>query len=169
MSVTDAAAPETMRKGVGALRGALAPVAAVLDAERERWFLWVPVLVGLGIAAYFALPAEPPASVAVALFGAAAALPWVRPARGTGSTVLYGVLIASALGFALAKLRAETVAAPCSSAASARSRCAAMSNSSSRGRRAASASRSASRRSTACRRRSSPIACACARCRSCRD
>src|SRR5512145_920394 len=100
-----------MREGAGALRGALARVAAVLDAERERWFTWLPVFVGISIAAYFALPAEPWTSVAVALLGAAAVFPWLRPARGTGSTVLYGVLVASALG-ALAKLRAETVAAP---------------------------------------------------------
>jgi competence protein ComEC len=112
MSVTDAAAPETMREEAGALRAALARVAAALEAERERWFTWVPVLVGLGIVAYFALPAEPWTSVAVALLCAAAALPWAGPARGTGSTVLYGILVASALGFALAKLRAETVAAP---------------------------------------------------------
>jgi hypothetical protein len=29
-------------------------------AERERWPLWMPVMVGLGIAAYFGLSEEPP-------------------------------------------------------------------------------------------------------------
>lgn len=30
-----------------------------LEAERERWFLWVPVLFATGIGVYFLLPAEP--------------------------------------------------------------------------------------------------------------
>lgn len=32
---------------------------ATLLAERERWFLWLPALLGGGIAVYFLLPAEP--------------------------------------------------------------------------------------------------------------
>jgi competence protein ComEC len=28
-------------------------------SERERWLLWTPVGIGLGIVAYFALPFEP--------------------------------------------------------------------------------------------------------------
>jgi hypothetical protein len=31
----------------------------MLEAEQERWFLWVPVLLGSGIGIYFALPSEP--------------------------------------------------------------------------------------------------------------
>jgi hypothetical protein len=31
-----------------------------LIAERERWALWVPVLVGIGIGIYFWLTVEPP-------------------------------------------------------------------------------------------------------------
>jgi len=30
-----------------------------LEAERGRWILWLPVAMGLGIALYFELPAEP--------------------------------------------------------------------------------------------------------------
>ena len=30
-----------------------------LAAERDRWPLWLPVALGTGAAAYFALPAEP--------------------------------------------------------------------------------------------------------------
>ena len=44
----------------------LAPIAArgavfrsLLDDERTRFFLWAPVCLGVGIAAYFALPVEP--------------------------------------------------------------------------------------------------------------
>ena len=33
---------------------------ATLLAERDRWFLWLPVLLGAGIAVYFLLSAEPP-------------------------------------------------------------------------------------------------------------
>ena len=28
-------------------------------SDRSRWFLWFPVLIGFGIALYFALPIEP--------------------------------------------------------------------------------------------------------------
>lgn len=38
-----------------------------LEAEQERWFLWLPVMFGGGIALYFWLPVEP--------WMAAAALP----------------------------------------------------------------------------------------------
>jgi competence protein ComEC len=34
-------------------------LAETLLAERDRWFLWLPVLLGAGIAGYFLLPAEP--------------------------------------------------------------------------------------------------------------
>jgi hypothetical protein len=33
---------------------------ACFAAERERWPLWMPVMVGLGIAVYFGLSEEPP-------------------------------------------------------------------------------------------------------------
>ena len=39
--------------------GVFAPLMRRLEAEQERWFLWMPVLLGLGIGLYFALPAEP--------------------------------------------------------------------------------------------------------------
>ncbi|WP_341898333.1 ComEC/Rec2 family competence protein [Ferrovibrio terrae] len=55
---------------------------ATLLAERERWFLWLPALLGGGIAVYFLLPSEPPllplrlgmvaAVLALLLFGRAA-------------------------------------------------------------------------------------------------
>ena len=34
-------------------------IAEIFNAERERWFCWVPVLFGAGIGIYFALPVEP--------------------------------------------------------------------------------------------------------------
>ena len=30
-------------------------------AERDRWILWLPAALGLGVAVYFQLPQEPPA------------------------------------------------------------------------------------------------------------
>ena len=43
--------------GVG--DGPLGALARRLEAEQERWFCWLPVCIGAGIAAYFALPIEP--------------------------------------------------------------------------------------------------------------
>src|SRR5512145_2834983 len=37
----------------------LAAIARNLEAEQERWFLWLPVMFGVGIALYFSLPDEP--------------------------------------------------------------------------------------------------------------
>ena len=36
-----------------------------LEAEHDRWFLWLPVLFGAGIAFYFLLPSEPLLIVAI--------------------------------------------------------------------------------------------------------
>jgi len=85
--------------------------AAALAAERGRWFLWSPVLLGLGIAGYFALPLEPavwlgPAASACLGLGA-----WLLRDR-TVAAPLTLVLLLLAFGFALASLRTATVAAP---------------------------------------------------------
>ncbi|MGI9511208.1 MAG: ComEC/Rec2 family competence protein, partial [Geminicoccaceae bacterium] len=39
--------------------GWLRALSATLEQERDRWILWLPVGIGLGIAFYFALPTEP--------------------------------------------------------------------------------------------------------------
>jgi competence protein ComEC len=83
-----------------------------LEAERDRWALWLPVAVGAGIAAYFSLPREPAVAVGPAALGAGGlllliALSW-RPAL---RHLAYG-LIAVALGFAAAELRTVSVATP---------------------------------------------------------
>ena len=93
------------------LARALAALAATLQAERPRWFLWLPVFMGLGIATYFSLAVEPSALTVVALLAASAVL------RVMGKNTLAGVLITSlllamALGFSLAKLRTEWTRAP---------------------------------------------------------
>ena len=93
--------------------GLVAAVLRRLEAEQERWFYWLPVLIGCGIGLYFALPSEPHTVAAVAPF--AAMLAW-RAAVGRPNSILAGILIAASLavtlGFALAKLRVEFVRAP---------------------------------------------------------
>jgi len=80
-------------------------------AERDRWPLWLPVLLGLGVAGYFRAPAEPPAWLGpvavVALLLAVAAL----RRRAAAGLVLVG-LLAVALGLGAAQLRTALVAAP---------------------------------------------------------
>jgi competence protein ComEC len=86
-------------------------------AERERWFLWTPVLVGFGIALYFAMLVEPPLWTGAAVVALAAGVGLVA-ARRRADPHASGVLIAAiaalcvAGGFAAAQVRVHTVAAP---------------------------------------------------------
>ena len=89
----------------------LSAIARQLEAEQERWFLWLPVLFGAGIALYFALPAEPLALVAPMPALAALALHVAGPRTGLGGLVT-AALLAATLGVAAAKLRTELVRAP---------------------------------------------------------
>lgn len=83
-----------------------------LAAARGHLFALVPVLLGLGIAAYFALPREPTGqelalAAAIAVLGAAG---WLRgPERW--QPILCAVML-TAGGLALAGWRAQSVAAP---------------------------------------------------------
>jgi competence protein ComEC len=92
--------------------GVLAPLVRRLEAEQERWFCWLPVLLGCGIGAYFSLPGEP--SLVLALVPLVVMLAWrgARTGRGTLASLLVTALMAAAFGFALAKLRVEWVRAP---------------------------------------------------------
>lgn len=89
----------------------LAGLSERLLAERERWPLWIPVLMGAGIAVYFMLAVEPVRWIggvvlvvaAVALF---AAWRWER------QLVLCSAIFAVALGFAAGQFEAWWVAAP---------------------------------------------------------
>jgi len=85
-------------------------VRAAFLAERDRWALWTPALLGLGVGVYFALPVEPPrAAGALAL---AAAVVLVLLARRTAALPAAVAAAAVALGFAAVQLRAAQVAAP---------------------------------------------------------
>ncbi|RYY44005.1 MAG: competence protein ComEC, partial [Sphingomonadales bacterium] len=83
-----------------------------LEAERGQLFLWVPVMIGGGIAAWFALPdaARWGAVILVGLAVAVAALAVGRSGRAARALVWAGLLVA--LGCALVWWRAERVAAP---------------------------------------------------------
>jgi competence protein ComEC len=89
----------------------LGAVTRQLEAEQERWFLWLPVLFGAGIVLYFALPAEPLTLVAVMPTLGALALHLAGPKTGLGGLVT-AALLAATLGVAAAKLRTEFVRAP---------------------------------------------------------
>jgi competence protein ComEC len=102
--VLEAARRLARRAGEGGL-------ARRFEEERARWFVWLPVAVGAGIAFYFALATEPGLWTALAL--PLAGLGVVAASRGAGllSVAALGVLAASA-GFAAAKLRTEWTRAP---------------------------------------------------------
>src|SRR5690606_7453419 len=83
----------------------------LLEAARPRLALWLPVLLGLGIALYFALPVEPPPWLAPAwLLGLSLLLALTRRVPGAWALALAGLTVA--LGFQLAGLRSGQVAAP---------------------------------------------------------
>lgn len=97
--------------------GAVAPpawaaaVGALLLAERERWVLWAPAALGLGIGLYFALPWEPGLPFAGGVCGCGlllVAAAW----RWWPAAVVASGLALIALGFALATWRTDRVAAP---------------------------------------------------------
>lgn len=113
-----------VRQRLEALQGGLRALSAVrlaltlkscVVAERERWFLWVPVLLGLGIALYFALPFEPGLvwGLAPALVCGAGLFLAVRFRPDVEALVL-GLIafFCVGLGFASINLRSAMVAAP---------------------------------------------------------
>jgi competence protein ComEC len=82
-----------------------------LEAEHDRWFLWLPVLFGAGVAAYFALSIEPGLLVALAPVVVVLAVRHAAASRHVARVAATAVL-ALALGFAAAKLRTEYTRAP---------------------------------------------------------
>lgn len=84
---------------------------ATFLAERERWFLWLPALLGAGIAGYFLLPAEPPL-LPLRLGVAALLLALLLFARRAVWRLPLIAVLALASGFWLAAERTASVAAP---------------------------------------------------------
>ena len=108
--------PRLLRALQERARDAGRQLAGTFLGERERWFLWLPVLFGFGIGIYFSLPREPPPVAAVTAFGLALIFAFAaRRAlrRDRLAPFLAASLLAAPLaGFAVAKLRTELVRAP---------------------------------------------------------
>ncbi|WP_409560571.1 ComEC/Rec2 family competence protein [Hyphomicrobium sp. MC8b] len=85
--------------------------ALLFEAERQSFFLWAPVCLGAGIAAYFALPMEPALIVAFAPLALAVILR-LTVRSGTLAATLMMALVLIGAGFGIAKLRVEAVRAP---------------------------------------------------------
>jgi competence protein ComEC len=86
-------------------------VSAVAAAQEGRLLLWCPVALAAGIGVYFALPEEPRPALGLLLGVAGLLGMWLG--RRMPVLLLAGLV---ALGFSLAKFRAETVATPLLSA-----------------------------------------------------
>lgn len=82
-----------------------------LEAEQDRWFLWLPVLFGCGIALYFAWSAEPWPSLTLCVAAMTLFLRALWSERAL-AYILTSALLATAAGFLAVKLRADRVAAP---------------------------------------------------------
>jgi competence protein ComEC len=80
-------------------------------AERERWPLWFPVLMGIGIGIYFSLPFEPARWIGAAALVLASAVLLITRYRQIDLTAASAIL-AIALGFAAAQFQTWLVAAP---------------------------------------------------------
>jgi competence protein ComEC len=94
-----------------ALARARRPLSRAFAAERERWILWLPVALGLGIGLYFELAVEPQSAIA-GLAPAAGLLFAVAARRHPGAFALAAGVLAAALGFAVAKLHTDWAKAP---------------------------------------------------------
>ena len=86
-----------------ALRSPLSALGRSLEAEQERWFLWLPVLFGAGIALYFPLPTEPSTWNALLPVAASLALLLAGKRQWPGALVTAG-LLALACGVAAARV-----------------------------------------------------------------
>src|SRR5437763_14677095 len=87
------------RDFVASLRRVALSLRDAFLAERERWALWIPALLGGGIGVYFMLSVEPPAWVGpVAIAVAALLMPLVR--RHVALFLPAIALLIAAIGFA---------------------------------------------------------------------
>ncbi len=86
-------------------------LAAQLDAEQGRWFLWIPVFFGCGVGLYFELPREPELSLASGLFIAALSLR-VLARSHLFAFLLTSIVLCVSAGFFAATVRTAVMAAP---------------------------------------------------------
>lgn len=86
---------------------------ASVVADRSRWPLWLPVLLGGGIGFYFSLLEEPPIALGWGVAAIFAALAWLFVQRGeSGRAIVMAGFCAFMLGIAVAGLRTWWVEAP---------------------------------------------------------
>lgn len=101
---------------LGAVTVAIARRAAdLLASERDRWMLWLPVLVGSGVGLYFALDHEPPCWLGGVTLAMVAVLAMVACRSGQRRPLLPVVALAAlavAAGFAVAQAQALLLATP---------------------------------------------------------
>lgn len=82
-----------------------------LFEERDRWFLWLPVALGLGIGIYFSLAWEPPRHPTVALWSLLCLGCWL--ARRRPLLLALGIpALAAVTGFGAAQLRTASLEGP---------------------------------------------------------
>lgn len=96
----------------GRVRGASGVLERWLEAERDQLVLWIPVLLGAGIAAWFTLPDPASWTGFMLAGGAVVAAGLVLPLGGRASRVFLIGGVVAAFGCGLAWWRAERVAAP---------------------------------------------------------
>ncbi len=87
-------------------------LAALIEAQRPNLALWIPVLYGLGIALYFAVPSEPQAWMLAALAGGLLLGLGTMVRNGPITRTVLMLVLLPAVGFAAATLRSRIVAAP---------------------------------------------------------
>ncbi len=92
-------------------RGLGVRLAAQLEAERDRWALWIPVGFAVGVAFYFALDREPPAWLGALCLGLAASAGLIVRRRPGLVLAALALMVVSA-GFAAGQWRSARVAAP---------------------------------------------------------
>ncbi|MBO6906149.1 MAG: hypothetical protein JJ865_14455, partial [Parvibaculum sp.] len=74
----------------------LAELRRCFAADSDRYFLWVPVFLALGVACYFGLSAEPPFWLAMLLPIVMGGLLWsvrLRPLAALGAAALFSVVL----------------------------------------------------------------------------
>jgi len=103
--------PDFLLGQPGRFRAGLGALGSALSEERERWALWIPVGLGLGIGLYFSLPVEPTGWIGAAASIAALAVALAMRARLAPLLAALAALTV-ALGFTAAQLRTASVAAP---------------------------------------------------------
>lgn len=116
LAATAGGGSRSWRRLLPAALAGLDGLARHLEQERSRWLLWLPVLLGSGVAGFFALPAEPPswagwlAAATGVLLLALARRHWREPVSGREALLI--ALATVLLGVALAQARLHAVAAP---------------------------------------------------------